>query len=81
MMLHMSHALNIKIMPILSPVYVHIMYIGIYVVPSVDSLRHWHGVIFLRKSHYRKGIFKFVIRIPEEYPDASPRVFFTSKVQ
>jgi len=53
---------------------------GVYVMPSTDSIRRWHGVIFLRHSLYRKGVFKFVIDIPESYPNDAPKVFFTSKV-
>jgi len=53
---------------------------GVYVMPSIDSIRRWHGVIFLRHSLYRKGVFKFIINIPESYPNDAPKVFFTSKV-
>lgn len=53
---------------------------GVYVLPSTENLREWHGVIFLRKSYYRNGVFKFVISIPESYPEEGPRVFFVSKV-
>jgi hypothetical protein len=42
----------------------------------------WHGVIFLRKGYFRKGVFKFVMHIPDGYPDAGPpRVFFISDVR
>lgn len=40
----------------------------------------WYGVIFIRKGHYRGGIFKFLIKIPHSYPDEAPKVFFTSEV-
>jgi ubiquitin-protein ligase len=53
---------------------------GVYVIPSIDTLRRWCGVIFLRSGLYRGGVFKFLIHIPDAYPYAAPRVFFTSKV-
>jgi ubiquitin-protein ligase len=53
---------------------------GVYVLPAADSLRRWYGVIFLRKGHYRGGIFKFVILIPQAYPDEGPKVHFLSEV-
>ncbi len=40
----------------------------------------WHGVIVLRYGFYRRGIFKFVIHIPEAYPYVAPKVVFLSKV-
>lgn len=50
--------------------------LGIYVIPSTDSLRRWHGVIFLRKGPYRKAIFKFTIHIPPSYPNEAPKILF-----
>ena len=53
---------------------------GVYVLPAADSLRRWYGVIFIRKGHYRGGIFKFVLIIPPTYPDDGPKVHFLSEV-
>lgn len=55
---------------------------GVYVVPSFDNLRVWHGVIFIRQGMYRDGIFKFRIDIPDSYPadDARPTVTFHTSV-
>lgn len=54
---------------------------GVYVLPTQESLWRWHGVIFLRKGFFRKGVFKFVLHIPDGYPDAGPpRVFFISEI-
>jgi ubiquitin-protein ligase len=33
-------------------------------------------VIFIQNGYYKGGVFKFVINIPEEYPDAAPSVRF-----
>lgn len=32
---------------------------GVFVIPSVNHLRIWYGVIFVRRGHYANGIFKF----------------------
>ena len=53
---------------------------GIYVLPSSSSLLRWDGVIFVRQGDYRGGIFRFIIDIPESYPDARPNLKFVSKV-
>eukprot|EP01113_Clastostelium_recurvatum_P047684 TRINITY_DN8545_c0_g1_i1.p1 TRINITY_DN8545_c0_g1~~TRINITY_DN8545_c0_g1_i1.p1 ORF type:complete len:278 (+),score=48.71 TRINITY_DN8545_c0_g1_i1:30-863(+) len=54
---------------------------GVYVLPSSESIFVWHGVIFIRAGTYRSGFpFKFVINIPEDYPDTSPRLRVTSDV-
>ena len=45
---------------------------------ALESLRVWHGVIFVRKGVYQGGVFKFRVDLPPEYPelDAWPRVTF-----
>ena len=40
---------------------------GIYVLPSFDDFRVWHGVIFIRHGLYQGGVFKFRIELPKEY--------------
>lgn len=32
---------------------------GVFVIPSVNHLRIWSGVIFVRRGHYANGVFKF----------------------
>eukprot|EP00640_Fibrocapsa_japonica_P002710 CAMPEP_0113946876 /NCGR_PEP_ID=MMETSP1339-20121228/60793_1 /TAXON_ID=94617 /ORGANISM="Fibrocapsa japonica" /LENGTH=257 /DNA_ID=CAMNT_0000953179 /DNA_START=111 /DNA_END=884 /DNA_ORIENTATION=- /assembly_acc=CAM_ASM_000762 len=55
---------------------------GVFVIPSFESLRVWWGVIFVRRGHYSKGIFKFRVDLPDEYngPNTWPKVTFTSRV-
>eukprot|EP00455_Lapot_gusevi_P016283 TRINITY_DN1836_c0_g1_i14.p1 TRINITY_DN1836_c0_g1~~TRINITY_DN1836_c0_g1_i14.p1 ORF type:complete len:261 (-),score=16.09 TRINITY_DN1836_c0_g1_i14:177-959(-) len=53
---------------------------GVYMIPSVNDLRKWEGIIFLRAGQYKNGIFKFFLQIPESYPEEGPRVFFTTPV-
>jgi len=40
----------------------------------------WYGVIFIRQGLYRKGVFKFVLSIPDTYPDVPPQFKFLTPV-
>jgi ubiquitin-protein ligase len=53
---------------------------GIYILPSLDNLRQWSGVIFIRKGLYKGGIFRFFLELPRSYPanGACPRVTFVT---
>eukprot|EP00126_Sphaerothecum_destruens_P002152 Sdes_comp15594_c0_seq1m4579 len=53
---------------------------GVYVLPAEDTLHVWHGVIFVRQGLYRGGIFKFIIYMPDDFPDSCPFVKFTSNI-
>ncbi|KAF8822351.1 ubiquitin-conjugating enzyme subfamily protein [Cardiosporidium cionae] len=53
---------------------------GVYCLPSLESLLEWHCVIFVRKGIYGGGIFKFIIKIDENYPRTSPTTIFISDV-
>ncbi|XP_014252475.1 protein AKTIP homolog isoform X2 [Cimex lectularius] len=54
---------------------------GVYVIPSANSGFVWFGVVFVRNGIYKGGIFKFNVRIPENYPDTfSPTVDFDTRV-
>lgn len=46
------------------------------VIMTPRNLRCWDGAIFIRSGGYAKGVFKFRMDIPEEYPDCRPNVFF-----
>lgn len=35
----------------------------------MSTLSVWFGVIFIRMGSYQDGIFKFVMKIPENFPD------------
>jgi ubiquitin-protein ligase len=54
---------------------------GCYVAPSKESLQLWHGVLFLRRSLYADGVFKFRIELPAEYPETTllPKVYFETQ--
>jgi ubiquitin-protein ligase len=55
---------------------------GVYLIPSLDDLRCFYGLIFVRRGLYTNGIFKFKLILPPEYNDinAHPKIFFTSDV-
>lgn len=51
-----------------------------YIVPQYDNITIWHGVIFIREGLYKDGIFKFEIKIPNEFPNEPPVVQFFTQV-
>jgi len=55
---------------------------GVYLIPSMDDLRLFYGVIFVRRGPFTNGIFKFQIRLPESYNDINqwPEITFSSYV-
>ena len=40
---------------------------GTYIIPELDDIRKFHGVIFIRRGLYRDGIFRFTIDLPPNY--------------
>eukprot|EP00536_Pseudo-nitzschia_multiseries_P004122 jgi/Psemu1/295464/fgenesh1_pm.67_\ len=55
---------------------------GVYLIPSMDSLRDFYGVIFVRRGPFTNGIFKFRLSLPPKYNDMNtwPKITFTSRV-
>ncbi len=55
---------------------------GVYLIPSMDSLRNFHGIIFVRRGPFTNGIFKFHLDLPAKYNDTNmwPKITFQSKV-
>eukprot|EP00532_Pseudo-nitzschia_australis_P020784 CAMPEP_0168287290 /NCGR_PEP_ID=MMETSP0142_2-20121227/2092_1 /TAXON_ID=44445 /ORGANISM="Pseudo-nitzschia australis, Strain 10249 10 AB" /LENGTH=245 /DNA_ID=CAMNT_0008232573 /DNA_START=88 /DNA_END=823 /DNA_ORIENTATION=- len=55
---------------------------GVYLIPSMDSLRHFHGIIFVRRGPFTNGIFKFRLSLPPKYNDTNmwPRIIFSGHV-
>jgi len=51
---------------------------GVYLIPSLHDLRHFHGIIFVRRGPYTNGIFKFQLVLPAMYNDHNthPRILF-----
>ena len=55
---------------------------GVYLIPSMDNLRIFFGIIFVRRGPFTNGIFKFELRLPPKYNDVDmwPEIIFTSHV-
>jgi len=53
---------------------------GIYIIPSADNVREWHGIIFPHQGFYVSGVFKFVISFPTQYPEKPPQVTFCTPI-
>lgn len=55
---------------------------GLYVVPSFNDIRLFHGVIFVRRGAFTNGIFKFTLQCPPTYNEAGthPKISFSSYV-
>mmetsp|Transcript_42858 Transcript_42858/g.121265 ORF Transcript_42858/g.121265 Transcript_42858/m.121265 type:complete len:273 (+) Transcript_42858:84-902(+) len=55
---------------------------GLYIVPELDSVLTWHGVLFVRQGLYRGGVFKFILQLCDEYPEQAslPELFLISDV-
>jgi ubiquitin-protein ligase len=55
---------------------------GVYLIPSLEDLRMFYGVIFVRRGPFTNGIFKFALRLPRRYNDIDthPEITFSSYV-
>lgn len=55
---------------------------GVYLIPSLENLRKFYGVIFVRRGPYVNGIFKFILTLPPTYNDLNqhPEIVFVSNV-
>jgi len=55
---------------------------GVFLVPSLDDIRTFHGFIIIRRGMYSGGIFKFQLQVPPNYNDknAWPQITFTTFV-
>ncbi len=55
---------------------------GVFIVPSLDDVRLFHGVIFIRRGPFTNAIFKFTVTCPPGYNDTNthPKVVFSSYV-
>ncbi len=55
---------------------------GVYLIPAMDNLRKFYGIIFVRRGPFTNGIFKFRLDLPPRYNDVDmwPEITFTSYV-
>jgi ubiquitin-protein ligase len=51
---------------------------GVYTVPCISDIYLWESVIFIRQGFYKDGVFSFKIKIPKDYPQTRPSVFFNT---
>ncbi|KAF7355278.1 UBC-like protein [Mycena sanguinolenta] len=54
--------------------------LGMYVVPSPESLLVWDAVFFVHQGYYADAILKFRLTFPSNYPDNPPTVQFVTDV-
>ena len=47
-----------------------------YLLPSPHSFDLFHGLIFVRKGHYRRAILHFTLTLPPTYPTLPPTITF-----
>ncbi|XP_062591756.1 AKT-interacting protein-like isoform X2 [Saccostrea cucullata] len=54
---------------------------GCYAIPSALTPLIWHGVLFIRQGMYQEGVFRFILTIPENFPDGDcPSLVFSFPV-
>ncbi|KAF9075839.1 ubiquitin-conjugating enzyme/RWD-like protein [Rhodocollybia butyracea] len=54
--------------------------LGIYVVPSTETLMIWDAVLFVHQGYYSDSVLKFRIIFPPNYPERPPTVQFINEV-
>ncbi|KRX08347.1 Ubiquitin-conjugating enzyme/RWD-like protein [Pseudocohnilembus persalinus] len=54
--------------------------LGIYVIPKLNNIHEWEGIIFIRNGVYKMGKFKFLLIFPQQFPLEPPEVQFVSPV-
>ncbi|KAF5393829.1 hypothetical protein D9757_000034 [Collybiopsis confluens] len=54
--------------------------LGLYVVPSTETLMIWDAVLFIHQGYYADSVLRFRISFPPNYPDRPPTVQFINQV-
>ncbi|KAL1658586.1 UBC-like protein [Schizophyllum commune] len=54
--------------------------LGVYVVPSIESLLVWDAVLFVHQGYYSDAVLKFRLTFPRNYPERPPVVQFVTDV-
>ncbi|TFK28760.1 UBC-like protein [Coprinopsis marcescibilis] len=54
--------------------------IGMYTMPSTESLLIWDAVLFVHQGLYANAVLKFRITFPDNFPDRAPTVQFITDV-
>lgn len=55
---------------------------GVYLMPNLDDIRIFYGVIFVRRGLYKNGIFRFTMTLPPNYNSlgSTPQIVFTPPI-
>ncbi|KAJ3979619.1 UBC-like protein [Lentinula detonsa] len=54
--------------------------LGLYVVPTAETLLVWDAVLFIHQGYYADSILKFKLTFPYNYPERPPAVQFINDV-
>ncbi|KAF9259498.1 UBC-like protein [Marasmius fiardii PR-910] len=54
--------------------------LGMYILPSAESIMIWDGVLFVHQGYYSDAILKFKLSFPSKYPERPPKVQFITEV-
>lgn len=54
--------------------------LGMYIVPSAESITCWDGVFFCHQGYYADAVLKFRLNFPADYPEHPPSVQFITEV-
>ncbi|KAI3612141.1 ubiquitin-conjugating enzyme domain-containing protein [Moniliophthora roreri] len=54
--------------------------LGVYVVPSVETIMVWDAVLFVHQGYYSDAVLKFRLSFPSNYPEKPPAVTFITDV-
>lgn len=54
--------------------------LGMYILPSAESIMIWDGVLFVHQGYYSDAILKFRLTFPSKYPERPPKVQFITEV-
>ncbi|KAF7301661.1 UBC-like protein [Mycena indigotica] len=46
--------------------------LGIYILPSPDTITVWDGVFFVHQGYFADAVFKFRLTFPSTYPENPP---------
>ncbi|ETW84035.1 hypothetical protein HETIRDRAFT_242275, partial [Heterobasidion irregulare TC 32-1] len=54
--------------------------LGMYIIPSLENLSIWDGVLFVHQGYYTDSILKLRLTFPPEYPERAPTVHFITDI-
>jgi len=54
--------------------------LGMYIIPSTETLMIWDAVLFVHQGYYTDSILKFRLTFPSNYPERPPVVQFLTDI-